>query len=75
MVSFTRLFRFARPRDVMLLIIGTVASAFVGAGLPFSFFIFGGMINSFVDNGKLGNMLKVSSDSNLHVPEAHCPIK
>ena len=63
MVSFSSLFRFARPQDILFLIIGSIASAFVGAGLPFSFFIFGGMINSFVDNGKLGNILKVSFNS------------
>ena len=59
MVSFARLFRFATGSDILLLIIGTIASAMVGAGLPFSFYVFGGMINSFVDNGKLGNILRV----------------
>lgn len=58
MVTFTQLFRFARSLDLLLIFLGTAASALVGAGMPFSFFIFGGAINSFVDNGKLANFLK-----------------
>ncbi|XP_014749850.1 PREDICTED: ATP-binding cassette sub-family B member 5 isoform X2 [Sturnus vulgaris] len=63
MVGVLELFRYADGVDVLLMIIGLVAAAANGTGMPLMIIIFGEMTNSFVLSGIQSNDTSVNSSS------------
>jgi ATP-binding cassette subfamily B (MDR/TAP) protein 1 len=52
-VSFTQLFRFATRVDIILMILGTVASIITGTAIPVFAYISGSMIDAFQVSGAI----------------------
>ncbi|XP_054129759.1 ATP-binding cassette sub-family B member 5 isoform X2 [Melozone crissalis] len=63
MVGILELFRYADGVDVLLMIIGLVAAAANGTGMPLMIIIFGEMTNSFVLSGVQSNDTSVNNSS------------
>ncbi|XP_056340958.1 ATP-binding cassette sub-family B member 5 isoform X2 [Oenanthe melanoleuca] len=63
MVGILELFRYADGVDVLLMIVGLVAAAANGTGMPLMIIIFGEMTNSFVLSGMQSNDTSVNSSS------------
>ncbi|KAF5185796.1 Abc transporter b family member [Thalictrum thalictroides] len=61
-VAFYKLFAFADSKDVLLMLIGTIASAGNGASMPIMTLFLGDMINAFGQNANTVNTLKVVSE-------------
>nr|BAS29581.1 B-type ABC transporter [Thalictrum minus] len=61
-VAFYKLFAFADSKDVLLMLIGTIASAGNGAAMPIMTLFLGDMINAFGQNANNTNTLKVVSE-------------
>ncbi|XP_072781681.1 ATP-binding cassette sub-family B member 5 isoform X2 [Taeniopygia guttata] len=68
MVGILELFRYADGVDVLLMIVGLVAAAANGTGMPLMIIIFGEMTNSFVLSGMQSNDTSVNSSSCLSDP-------
>ncbi|KAL2307451.1 hypothetical protein Nmel_000417 [Mimus melanotis] len=63
MVGIVELFRYADGVDVLLMIVGLVAAAANGTGMPLMIILFGEMTNSFVLSGMQSNDTSVNSSS------------
>uniref|UniRef100_A0A8C3XY64 ATP-binding cassette sub-family B member 5 n=1 Tax=Catharus ustulatus TaxID=91951 RepID=A0A8C3XY64_CATUS len=63
MVGILELFRYADGVDVLLMIVGLVAAAANGTGMPLMIILFGEMTNSFVLSGIQSNDTSVNSSS------------
>uniref|UniRef100_H0YWS9 ATP-binding cassette sub-family B member 5 n=1 Tax=Taeniopygia guttata TaxID=59729 RepID=H0YWS9_TAEGU len=68
MAGILELFRYADGVDVLLMIVGLVAAAANGTGMPLMIIIFGEMTNSFVLSGVKSNDTSVNSSSCLSDP-------
>ncbi|XP_031359707.2 ATP-binding cassette sub-family B member 5 [Lonchura striata] len=68
MVGILELFRYADGVDILLMIVGLVAAAANGTGMPLMIIIFGEMTNSFVLSGMQYNDTSVNSSSCLSDP-------
>ncbi|XP_025960915.1 ATP-binding cassette sub-family B member 5 [Dromaius novaehollandiae] len=67
-VSIFELFRYADWVDILLMIVGLIAAAANGTGLPLMIIIFGDMTNSFVLSG-----LKTNASEDTSVNGSSCP--
>ncbi|XP_062423785.1 ATP-binding cassette sub-family B member 5 [Rhea pennata] len=67
-VSIFELFRYADWVDILLMIVGLIAAATNGTGLPLMIIVFGDMTNSFVLNG-----MKSNASEDTSVNESSCP--
>ncbi|XP_041322473.1 ATP-binding cassette sub-family B member 5 [Pyrgilauda ruficollis] len=68
MVGILELFRYADGVDVLLMIVGLVAAAANGTGMPLMIIIFGEMTNSFVLSGVQSNDTSVNNSNSPSHP-------
>lgn len=51
MIPYFQLFRYAKNRDIVLMVLGSVAAFLNGGAIPSFSLIFGSMVNSFQEAG------------------------
>ncbi|GMI66695.1 P-GLYCOPROTEIN 4, MULTIDRUG RESISTANCE 4, ARABIDOPSIS P-GLYCOPROTEIN 4, ATP-binding cassette B4 [Hibiscus trionum] len=64
-VPFYKLFSFADSKDILLMIIGTLAAAGNGLSMPLMTVLFGNLIDSFANNQSNDNVIEVVSKVSL----------
>ncbi|XP_048881343.1 ATP-dependent translocase ABCB1 isoform X28 [Brienomyrus brachyistius] len=73
LVGFFQLYRFAKPLDIILMIVGLLCAAANGVALPLMSVIFGQMTDSFVQSGQALNVSALGNVTPSYASSANCP--
>ncbi|XP_048881323.1 ATP-dependent translocase ABCB1 isoform X10 [Brienomyrus brachyistius] len=73
LVGFFQLYRFARPLDIILMIVGLLCAAANGVALPLMCVVFGQMTDSFVQSSRPLNLSALGNFTPSYASSANCP--